>query len=459
MTANTIFRRPIIFVTKIGLACFLMIFLTFPIFAQSGKSHAIRESGQKTIDEIWCEMVKKTFVNPSFDELGTLHEGYSFDELLEIAQRSNPSLYRSASKIAAAKGKRNQAGLYPNPRLSYAGDNLGVKGEVGKHGLAITQEIVTAKKQKLDRTAASYDVSAAKKEYSMTQLKLQNDLKIAHYEIIYAILICKVENFAQDLSKDLLRVAKTMHKNDNSKAIDILHFQTMLNAEAVDYKQAENNKLAKWQNLVSIVGVPDLPYQPVRGTLIDHSPQRNWQATWTQLQSVSPQLELAKIKIAQAKVYSNRAKAEQFSNIYATFSLARDIPAKANVPFVGITTPLRIYNKNQGNIARTNAEIAIANREFDCLSLRLHQKLATVFCQYENACEIINVYEKSIIPDSFEALRQIGENYCNGKMTYLDLYAQRKIVINALLKYIEALETKAISVTKIDGMIIEGVLD
>jgi outer membrane protein TolC len=434
--------------------------LTSSVAAQSlALSAIIRETEPKNINEVWCELVNKTFATPTFDELGELHEGYSFDEIFEMAQYSNPSLLQFASRIAAASGKRTQAGLYPNPILIYGGDNLGVHGEAGKHGLAITQEFVTARKKKLDKTAASYDVSAARKEYSMAQLKLQNDLRIAYYEMIRAILICKVENFAHELSKDLLKVAKTMHADGKSRAIDVLQFQTTLNAEALDYKQAENNKLAKWQNLISIAGVPNLPYRPVRGSLIDHSPRRNWQTTWTQLQNESPQLELAKLKIAQARVISNREKAEQFSNVYATFSLARDIPAKATVPFVGIGTPLKIYNKNQGNIAKANAEIAIANREFDRISLQLHKKLANAFCKYDNACEVIQVYEKTIIPDSFEALRQIGENYCNEKMTYLELYTQRKIVINVLLKYIEALESKAIATTQINGMMLEGILE
>jgi outer membrane protein TolC len=256
-----------------------------------------------------------------------------------------------------------------------------------------------------------------------------------------------------------LRVAKTLQAEGKSKSIDVLQFQTSVNSAALIYKQTENNRNSKWQNLVSIAGMPDLPYQPVRGSLIDHSPQRNWQTTWIQFQNASPQLELAKVKIERAKSKLTREKAEQISNVNVIFSLAYDVPAKTKVPFVGIGVPLKTFDKNQGNIAKAAAEVAVTNREMDRLTLSFYKRLADVFCKYDNACELIRVYEKSIIPDSFEAMRQIGEDYCKGKMTYHELYAQRQFVVQVLLQYIEALKTKVVSTTLIDGMLLEGTLE
>ncbi|MDR1052869.1 MAG: TolC family protein, partial [Planctomycetaceae bacterium] len=409
---------------------------------------------------IWDELEHATFATPTFEELGTLHEGYSLDDLWELAQSSNPALRQKANMIRYANGQRVQAGLYPNPALFYGGDNLGVHGGAGKHGLGISQEIVTARKKKIDRSIASYDVAAARKEYSMEHTKLHNDLQIAHGEMIHAILTCKVEDFAYDISKDLLKVAQELQKKDKAKSLDVLHFRTELNAAGLHRKQAESNKLAKWQNLVSIAGVPDLPYRPVRGSLIDRSPRRDWQSTWAQFQNTSPQLELLRLKIAKSRTNLAREKAERIPNFSATFSLARDVRDKATVPFVGLEVPLQVFDRNQGNIMKASAEVAIANQELDRLTLSFHKKMADVFCQYDNACELIQIYEKSIIPESFEALRQIGEDYCEGgEMTYHELYSQRQIVVEVLLKYIEALKTKAITKIQIDGMLLEGTLD
>ncbi|MDR2643454.1 MAG: TolC family protein [Planctomycetaceae bacterium] len=460
-----------IFVTKNNLLYFFTIFFALPIFVQAQTAMlppppmppfqhtAPRSAGQKYIEEVWSELENATFATPTFEELGTLHEGYSFEEIWELARKSNPSLRKKANLITAARGQKTQKSLYPNPTLFYAGDNLGVNDKIGKHGLAISQEIVPAKKKKLDRAIASFDVIAAQKEYSMECVKLHNDLHIAYNELIHAILICKVEQFAQDISNDLLQVAKTLQAAGKSNSIDVLQFQTMLFSSALNLKQAENNRLAKWQNLVSIAGIPDLPYQPVRGSLIDRTPRRDWKTTWTQFQHTSPQLELANLKITQARSQLARAKADRTSNVVATFSMARDIPAKKTVPFVGILLPLNIYDRNQGNIAKAGAEVAVTNREVERLTLSLQKRLAEVFYRYDNACELIRVYEKNIIPDSFEALRKIGENYSDGKMTYLELYAQRKFVINTLLQYIDALKTKAITTIQIDGMLLEGTLD
>jgi cobalt-zinc-cadmium efflux system outer membrane protein len=426
-----------------------------PTLPQALPPPKLRAPGQKFIDEVWNELETATFATPTFEELGTLHEGYSFEELWEIAQVSHPSLRQKANLITAASGKRLQAGLYPNPIATYSGDNLGVHGEVGKHGLSITQEIVTAKKKKLDREIASYDVAVARREYSMECLKLRNDLRIAHSEMLYAILVCKVEHFAYGLSQNLLTAAITLQQEGKSKSVDVLKFRTMLNSSNLICQQAENDRLAMWQRLVSIMGTLDLPYQPVRGSLIDHSPPRDWQTTWIQFQQASPQLALAQLKTAQARISLSRQEAERTSNVFAVFSLARDIPAELTVPFAGLSVPLKIYDKNQGNILKARAEIAVAQREVERITLSLHKKLATVFYNYDNACKLVQTYETSVIPDSFEVLRQIGENYYNGEMTYLELYAQRQTVVNILRYYIDALKTKSVTTIQIDGMLLE----
>jgi outer membrane protein TolC len=420
---------------------------------------APRAVGQKYIDEIWQELEDATFATPTFDELGTLHEGYSFDEIWQLARYSNPSIRQKANLIAAARGQQIQSGLYTNPIISYSADNVGINGEIGKHTLGVSQAIITSKKKKLDRRIATHDVVTAQKEYTIECKKLYNDLRIAHNEMLHAILICKVEKFAQEMNAELLKVAKELQNGNKERALDVLQFQITLNEGALTYKQAENYRIAKWHNLIAIAGTPNLPYKPVRGSLIDHSPKRDWQTIWYQFQNSSPQLELARIKIAKAKSQLSREKAEQIPNFVATFTLSRDVPAKTNVPFFGVAAPLKLFDNNQGNIATASTEIAIANREMERLTLLFHKRLADVFCQYDNACELIQVYEKSIIPDSFEVLRDIGENYFNGKMSHHELYEQRQLVIRILLQYIQSLKIKAITTTQIDGMLLEGTLE
>ncbi|MDR3197631.1 MAG: TolC family protein [Planctomycetaceae bacterium] len=459
---------------KISLILILAVFGTVSVTAQSVPAsletvqtaqfpsiprQVSRAPGQKYIEEIWHELETATFATPTFEELGTLHEGYSLEELWEIAQTSNPSLRQKANFITAASGKHFQEGLYPNPIVTYSGDSLGVRGEIGKHGLSISQEIVTAKKKKLNRAVTSYSVEAARKEYAMECVKLWNDLRIAHNEMLHAILIHKVDEFAQNLSRDLLQVALALQKEGKSQQLDVLQFRTMLcNADLI-CKQAENNRLAAWRRLVSILGTPDLPYQPVRGSLIDRSPPRNWETTWAQFLQTSPQLVLVRLKTAQARMYLEREKAEQTSNIFATFSLARDIPAETTVPFVGISVPLKIYDNNRGNIIKARAEVAASQREVERMTLSLHRQLATIFSDHNNACELIHVYETSIIPDSFEVLRQTGEKYFKEESIYLELYTQRRVAVNNLVRYINALKTKSITAILMDGMLLEGSLN
>lgn len=273
-----------------------------------------RAEGQKFIDEVWHELETKTFQEPTFDELATTHEGLSFDELWEVCRRYHPSLVQKMNLVTAALGGRTQAGLHPNPTLAYSWDNIGVNDDVGKHGLAVSQEIVTAKKKKLDRAVASYDVEAARREYSMECLRVRNDLRIAQCELIHAHLVVKIERFCQQLCSDLLASAQKLEKKGQARSIDILKFRTLLTNAALTLRQAENAEQSAWRQLAAMMGTPDMPFQPVRGTLLDPKEnERNWEGSWEQFRQTSPQLAVARLRTQQARTNLTRQEAERIS--------------------------------------------------------------------------------------------------------------------------------------------------
>lgn len=387
------------------------------------------------------------------------HVGLSFDDLWSITLQNNPVLRQKGSLITAASGAQLQAGLKPNPTLNYAGDNLGVGSTAGKQGMGLSQELVTAGKKRLARSVASYDVEAAKQEYAMACQRLRNDLKIAVAEVLHAQFVLQIERFSERLSDDLLRSAEQLQKKGQARSIDILQFRTTLNESALQIKMAENNQRMVWQQLVSMVGVPDMPLQAVSGSLMHESTRRDWDTTWNQFQAQSPQLELACLRVRQARMNLEKEKAERVPNVFANVMVSRDIPGDANVPLVGISVPLKIYDRNQGNICKAQAEIAVAQREVDRIALGLHARLAIVFRDYINSQELVETYERNILPDTFEALSQMDELYQKGDVNYLELYTQRHAIMETLLRYVGALKMQKVSATLIDGMLLEGTLD
>lgn len=436
----------------------LVIFSIFlsKIFAQEESLPVVREAEQM------LQYIEATPVPvqqlPQIEKMGASHVGISFQEIWELAQQHSPVLRQKANLIAAAKGGQLQAGLYPNPTMTMIGDNMDL-GKEGKYGLAVTQELVTTKKKKWDRTVAGYDVAAAQREYDMECRKLYNDLRIAFAGVLHAQLTLQIERYSERLSNDLLQAALRRQAQGKARPIDVLQFRTTLNESALKIRLAETNQRTVWHQLIALVGRTDWPQQAVRGVLHQGDIQRDWDVTWAMLRAESPELEIACLKVRQAQANLARQRAYRVPNVSANISVAQDIAAERTVPFVGISVPIKVYDKNQGNVCKAKAELAAANREVERIVLSLHSDFAEIFQNYSNARELVETYQQTILPDTFEALRQLNDLYHQGDIDYLELYTQRHAVMETLLRYVNALKEQSVAATLLDGMLLQGTLN
>ena len=425
------------------------------LFGQPVKLPVIKEV-EKTLEKIEESGPRKRL--PEIEAIGTPHVGISFDEIWQTALQHNPSIRQKQNLIAAAQGARQQAGLYPNPNMTYAGDNLGVDSGAGKHGLGVWQEFVTADKKRLDRNIAGYDIAVARQEYDMECRKLYNDLQIAFACMLHAQIAVQIERYSESLSDELLQAAIQLQKEGKKKSIDVLQFRTNVKESGLQVRLAEHNQRKAWRELITVIGCTDWPQQAVRGSLTENRQPRNWDATWAALRADSPQLDVACLRARQAQANLARQTVERVPNVTAGFSVAQDVTAKNTVPFVSVSVPLKVFDRNQGNIRKARAELASANREVERVLLSLHAELAEVFCTFQSAQESVLTYETEILPDTFKALHELNDLYHQGTIDYLELYTQRHDVLSTLLRYNDALKDQAVSATLIDGMLLKGTI-
>ena len=105
-------------------------------------------------------------------------------DLEQAALANNPTLAKAGALVQAAQGRWMQDGLYPNPVLSYVGDEMGNDGTAGFQGAKISQEIVTRGKLRLSRAAASHEVAAAQQRLAAQEFRVRNDVRMRFYDAL-----------------------------------------------------------------------------------------------------------------------------------------------------------------------------------------------------------------------------------------------------------------------------------
>src|SRR5262245_57627817 len=180
----------------------------------------------------------------------------SLDDLESMALANNPTLAQAAANVRAMRGKWVQDGLYPNPRLSYKGDEMGDENTAGFQGFQVTQEIVTRGKLGLAQNVDSQEIVRAQQQYAAQEFRVRNDVKLRFYEVLLA-------QRALELSQELERIARIAAKaaDDLFKASevgrgDVLQAQIESETMQLQAVKARNAEDAAWRRLVVVVGLP-----------------------------------------------------------------------------------------------------------------------------------------------------------------------------------------------------------
>ena len=118
---------------------------------------------------------------------------------------------------------------------------------------------------------------------------------------------------------------------------------------------------------------------------------------------------------------------------------------------VQVGVPVPIYNRNQGNIRRAQADLMAAQSDAQRIQLALQQRLGRTFEQYANAVYQVEKYKQNILPAAEESLTLTNEGYRQGEFNYLSLLTAQRTFFQTNLAYLNALRELRASATAIEG--------
>jgi cobalt-zinc-cadmium efflux system outer membrane protein len=120
--------------------------------------------------------------------------------------------------------------------------------------------------------------------------------------------------------------------------------------------------------------------------------QFTWEDTLNRLLAESPQLAGALAGVARAQATLSRECAGRVPNVDLQAGVQYDNATRDTFASVQVGVPIPIYNRNQGNIRKAQAELIAAQHEVTRVRLALEQRLAAVFEQYATAHHQVEKY-------------------------------------------------------------------
>ena len=376
------------------------------------------------------------------------------------ALASNPSIARAAALVNAARGRALQVGLRPNPEVGFDFQQLGSDGLAEQYGVVIGQEFVRREKLQLNRSAALHDVHRLEQELAAQRQRVLTDVRIAYVRALRTERQLELTQQLVDIGEQGVNVAKELFNAQEVGRADVLQAELEVESASILRRNAENRRVAVWQELSAVVGQQLLQPQLLAGDITDAGHQVQFVEALLQLQNASPEIAAVLADIQRARCQLKRQQVETRPNVTMVGLINwRDNGIGGDADGgLSMTLPLPLWNKNQGAIREARYQLDAAERKLGQVELELKNRLAPVFERYQNASEQVDRYRERILPKSAETLELTRETYELGEINFVNLLTVQRTYANNQLAYLDALEMLRVAEAEIAGMLLSGSL-
>lgn len=353
---------------------------------------------------------------------GPLPAELTLNQALEEAAARSPAVVAAEREVAVAEARLRQAGYRSNPELSVEVENFAGTGQL--RGLRGTETTV-AVNQRLDISGRrGARIEAGKADLAVARLRLA----IARADIARSVR----EQFARAIAarerldqatdnvtwaRELARVAGLLVDAGREPPLRAVRARSALAQAQAAREAADADELAARSTLAALFGA-GAPIGGVRGSALDLTPR-----PVAADQSLEVRLADAERVAAQAGVSQQRAEARLDPAVGVGIRHVRETGDVALVG--GISMPLRIFDRNQGNIAAARQTLAATEARRAGILANTTAQARNAIANVEAAGRRVSALEKSGLPEAAEALRLAQRSYEEGRASLLELLDAR----------------------------------
>ena len=392
-------------------------------------------------------LIYLTFSVPCYAQQREVNISYFRD----LALTRSPAVSIGQQRVEAAKGRQVQAGLYPNTRVGYHANEIGMHGSDGAHGVFLQQRFITGGKRELDVQIAEQAVFSEQFFLEASKLRVLTDvdnafgnLLIAQQKVDVLSTLVNVNRTTFDATKRLVEAGQSGKHVEWQASIELSQAEVARDQAIQEHQYA-------WRDLMFVCGQPNIKLVRVSGDVAKVVNGGSFQAVVESIIHKSPQVAMAQQRIQQAALNVRRQKVETVPNIDAMVSLRNHSLTGDNITNIQVGIPVPLFDKNQGNIRAAEAEEAMRLAELRRLKLSLRQRAASVYRDFETARIAESRYREEILGSATKNLNLITKGYQDGQIDFLSMLTAQRTLLNVQLTYLRSSRKLHNAVTKLNG--------
>ena len=384
---------------------------------------------------ILCLNIFSAAIGNAQDRLTSL----SLDEALSLATRENFTLRAAQFDYQATRANEVTAGLIPNPSFSYLGEQLNEPANGQQYTAAIGQTIETGGKRqrRLDSARAATRVAG----HALTGVEQQ-----VLFQVKKSFTDLLTAKAALELAEQNLKTIGEIEKIQSLRAdkgalseLELLRIQVQqysFQRDAADARQAIQAAKSALRTFAGPDRIAD-DYDVV-GKLDFRDFTFNKTDLYSLARTNRPDIRAAEAAREKARADINLAQANAWWDLTPLLEYKRD--GKFDTVGVGISFPIRAFDRNQGEILRTSSEARSIEATYQGTVAQALSEIDTALGAMLTERQKVATLRENYLPKAQKARDIVEFAYRRGGISLLDFLDAERTFRETSLEYLRSLE-------------------
>lgn len=379
---------------------------------------------------------------PETDEAEPTPGGMTLDDALDRMIRENLELRSKSLEIPQARADVLTASLRANPiffadaqLIPYGNYSERRPGGPVQYDVNISHPVDFSRKRQARTAYASQALRVVEAQYQdAVRLEMQN-VYTAYVDVLAARQIARYANASVEGFDRLARATQLLYERDITSRADVSQVRAQQEIAIVGQSDAEENLRRAKRTLGVLLNLPPEQAEAIEfnGTIEDRGPEPPPEQELVRMAlECRPDVVAYRLGVKAAESGLRLAMANRYQDAYVlyqpyTFQDNTPFNAKSAHSFaLGLTVPMPLYNRNQGNIERARINIQQSRIDLANIERRVQTEVVQAAREYAVTRDIVRRIRTEIIPASEQSKNDRFTLFQNSEanvVTYLE--AQR----------------------------------
>jgi cobalt-zinc-cadmium efflux system outer membrane protein len=359
----------------------------------------------------------------------------TLDTALQTAFANNPDLAAAQWDIEIAAGGRQQAGLIPNPVASWDAEDTRRDTRTTTLKLSQTLELGGKRGARVDVATRAQDAAALALEQRRNTLRAE--VIEGYYGALRAQERLDLAQRSLALAERGLVVANGRVTAGKSSPVEATRAQVQLSEIRLELNRAHMGLTDAYRRLAASTGSAATDFQAVATPSHSTPPLPSATHLLARLEQTA-ELRLAELQIVQNEASVGLEKAQRIPDLDVSIGSQYDASVRERVNLVGVSMPIPLFNRNQGNVLAATRRADQARDLRNAAELRLRTETRQALDLWQTANSEVRAFNQQILPAAQRAVDSATRGFEMGKFNFLDVLDAQRTLIAARTQYLAA---------------------